>query len=80
MFQVRGDAYTGGCMGSRGARIWVFVGFVLGFASVIAAVWIMIEQFAAGKNSLNYYVFSFSYCFQCEFNRLSFIYLFYLLM
>lgn len=35
-------------MGPRGARIWLFVGFVLGFAAVIAAVWIMIAEFANG--------------------------------
>lgn len=35
--QMRGDAYEGGCMGTRGARIWIFLGFVMGFAAVIAS-------------------------------------------
>lgn len=38
--QIRGDAYSGGCMGPRGARAWLFMGFVLGFAAVIASCWI----------------------------------------
>lgn len=34
-------------MEARGARIWIFVGFVLGFAAIIAAVWVMIADFSA---------------------------------
>ncbi|XP_015119875.1 transmembrane protein 50A [Diachasma alloeum] len=45
--QIRGDAYNGGCMGARGARLWLFVGFVLGFAAVIAACWILFADFVA---------------------------------
>ena len=49
--QVRGDAYTNGCMGPRGARVWLFVGFVLGFVSVFAACWILFADFVPdGKN------------------------------
>lgn len=33
-------------MEARGARIWIFVGFVLGFAAIIAAVWVMIASFS----------------------------------
>lgn len=36
----------GGCLEARGARIWIFVGFVLGFAAIIAAVWTMIAYFS----------------------------------
>lgn len=43
--QIRGDAFEGGCMGSRGARLWLFVGFVMGFASVIASCWILFADF-----------------------------------
>ncbi|CAB3375276.1 Hypothetical predicted protein, partial [Cloeon dipterum] len=43
--QVRGDAYTNGCMGPRGARVWLFIGFVLGFVSVFAACWILFADF-----------------------------------
>ncbi|XP_076325670.1 transmembrane protein 50A-like [Tachypleus tridentatus] len=39
--QVRGDSYTTGCMGQTGARAWLFLGFVLGFGSLIAASWIL---------------------------------------
>ncbi|XP_066245906.1 transmembrane protein 50B [Euwallacea similis] len=35
--QMRGDGYEDGCMGTRGSRIWVFIGFVMGFAAVIAS-------------------------------------------
>ncbi|KAI4469150.1 small membrane protein-related [Holotrichia oblita] len=43
--QIRGDAYEGGCLGPRGARVFLFLGFVLGFASVIAACWILFANF-----------------------------------
>lgn len=40
---------SGGCLEARGARIWIFVGFVLGFAAIIAAVWRMIAYFSDGS-------------------------------
>lgn len=42
--QINGDTggFSGGCLETRGARIWIFVGFVLGFAAIIAAVWVMV--------------------------------------
>jgi len=44
--QISGDApFSGGCLEARGARIWIFVGFVLGFAAIIAAVWVMVANF-----------------------------------
>ncbi|XP_077296103.1 transmembrane protein 50A [Arctopsyche grandis] len=43
--QVRGDAYSGGCIGPRGARLWLFLGFVMGFASLIAACWILFANY-----------------------------------
>ncbi|KAK9872535.1 hypothetical protein WA026_018000 [Henosepilachna vigintioctopunctata] len=39
--QFRGDAYEGGCLGSRGAKLWLFLGFVMGFAAVFASCWIL---------------------------------------
>ncbi|KAJ8931687.1 hypothetical protein NQ314_015371 [Rhamnusium bicolor] len=45
---MRGDAYEGGCLGPRGARIWLFLGFVMGFASVIASCWILFADFMKG--------------------------------
>ncbi|XP_063217708.1 transmembrane protein 50B [Bacillus rossius redtenbacheri] len=50
---VRGDAYSGGCFGPRGARAWLFVGFVMGFGAVIASCWILIANYLSyepGKN------------------------------
>ncbi|XP_043786910.1 transmembrane protein 50A [Apis laboriosa] len=45
--QMRGDALNGGYLGARGARGWLFVGFVMGFAAVIAACWILFADFVA---------------------------------
>ncbi|XP_005993971.1 transmembrane protein 50A [Latimeria chalumnae] len=39
--QVRGDSYSEGCMGQTGARIWLFIGFMLAFGSLIASMWIL---------------------------------------
>lgn len=38
---IRGDLYSTGCLGQRGARVWLFLGFLLGFAAIIAAMWIL---------------------------------------
>jgi len=38
---VRGDNYTEGCVGQTGARIFLFVGFLLGFSALIASAWIL---------------------------------------
>ena len=43
--QLRGDAFTDGCLGPRGSRMWLFIGFVMGFASLIAAGWILFASF-----------------------------------
>lgn len=43
--QVTGDAYTEGCLGQRGARAWLFVGFVLAFAGLIGSLWVFIQEF-----------------------------------
>ncbi|NXR72234.1 TM50B protein, partial [Pycnonotus jocosus] len=39
--QVRGDSYNDGCLGRTGARIWLFIGFMLMFGSLIASMWIL---------------------------------------
>uniref|UniRef100_A0A8C9WLQ8 Transmembrane protein 50A n=1 Tax=Scleropages formosus TaxID=113540 RepID=A0A8C9WLQ8_SCLFO len=39
--QVRGDSYSEGCMGQTGARVWLFIGFMLAFGSLIASMWIL---------------------------------------
>lgn len=45
--QIRGESFDGGYFGARGARSWLFVGFVIGFAAVIAACWILFADFVA---------------------------------
>lgn len=39
--QVRGDGYESGCLGRTGARVWLFIGFMLMFGSLIASMWIL---------------------------------------
>ncbi|KAM4656979.1 transmembrane protein 50A isoform 1-T1 [Amazona ochrocephala] len=39
--QVRGDSYSEGCLGQTGARIWLFIGFMMAFGSLIASMWIL---------------------------------------
>lgn len=43
--EVQGRHFTGGFLGQSGARIWLFVGFVLGFSSIIAATWILFAAY-----------------------------------
>ena len=43
--QVTGDAYTEGCLGKKGARAWLFVGFVFAFGGLIGSLWVFIQQF-----------------------------------
>ncbi|XP_044746694.1 transmembrane protein 50A [Coccinella septempunctata] len=50
--QFRGDAYEGGCLGSRGAKLWLFLGFVLGFASVIASCWILFAVYVSSPQKV----------------------------
>ncbi|KAK3097683.1 hypothetical protein FSP39_012085 [Pinctada imbricata] len=47
--QIRGDAYTTGCMGTTGARVWLFIGFLLGFGALIAASWILFGAYVVHK-------------------------------
>lgn len=48
---MRGDAYDGGFLGVRGARGWLFIGFVMGFAAVIASCWILFADFLTGEST-----------------------------
>ena len=43
--QLTGEAYTTGCLGSNGVRIWFFFGFLLGFGSLIGASWILFGEY-----------------------------------
>jgi hypothetical protein len=50
---VRGERYAEGCMGPAGARIWLLVGFMLGFGSVIASCWILFGDYVVpGKTPM----------------------------
>ncbi|KAL3287631.1 hypothetical protein HHI36_002100 [Cryptolaemus montrouzieri] len=50
--QFRGDSYEGGCIGSRGAKFWLFLGFVMGFASVIASCWILFAVYVSSAQKV----------------------------
>ncbi|XP_059087919.1 transmembrane protein 50B-like [Tigriopus californicus] len=43
--QLRGDSYTTGCIGMRGARVWFFIGFLMGFGALIGASWILFGEY-----------------------------------
>jgi len=43
--QVRGDGYSEGCLGQTGARIWMLIGFLLAFGSLIGSMWILFGVF-----------------------------------
>ncbi|XP_022645888.1 transmembrane protein 50B-like [Varroa jacobsoni] len=41
--QVRGErVFTNGVCGPAGARVWLFIGFVLGFAALLGSSWILV--------------------------------------
>ncbi|XP_013408152.1 transmembrane protein 50B [Lingula anatina] len=50
--QVRGDSYSTGCLGQRGARVWLFIGFLLAFGSLIAAAWILFGLYVVPPNNI----------------------------
>ncbi|XP_066922487.1 transmembrane protein 50A-like [Clytia hemisphaerica] len=43
--QVRGDTFEGGCLGQTGARIWLLLGFLLGFGGLIGACWVLFGDY-----------------------------------
>ena len=43
---LRGESFTEGCLGSVGARVWFFIGFMMGFVSFIGEI-----KFERKKNS-----------------------------
>lgn len=53
---MRGDSYEGGCMGTRGARVWIFLGFVMGFAAVIASCSILFTVYINRGKLICFYV------------------------
>ncbi|KAL5010620.1 hypothetical protein ScPMuIL_012925 [Solemya velum] len=46
--QIRGDSYTDGCMGKTVARVWLFIGFLMGFGALIGASWILFGFYVVG--------------------------------
>jgi len=48
---VRGDGYTEGACGSHGARVWLFVGFLLSFGSLIASAWVLFGPYVADNTT-----------------------------
>merc|ERR1711994_69279 len=48
--QLRGESFTEGCLGVRGARIWFFFGLLMGFGSLIGASWILFGEYIAQVN------------------------------
>uniref|UniRef100_A0A182PUU3 Transmembrane protein 50A n=1 Tax=Anopheles epiroticus TaxID=199890 RepID=A0A182PUU3_9DIPT len=55
MLHGTGALYTGGIIGGGGIKVFLFIGFVLGFTSIIAAVWIMIAEFAVNETRTDKY-------------------------
>jgi len=49
--QVRGEAMTEGVLGTRGARLWLLLGFVVGFGSLIASIWILFGDFVVNQSA-----------------------------
>ena len=49
--QLRGDSFTDGCLGVRGARVWFFLGFLLGFGSLLGACWILFGEYVIDSKS-----------------------------
>ncbi|MGH0179776.1 UNVERIFIED_CONTAM: hypothetical protein FKN15_002434, partial [Acipenser sinensis] len=49
--QVRGESYSDGCLGQTGARVWLFIGFMLAFGSLIASMWILFGGFVVPQKA-----------------------------
>ncbi|EFO19052.1 hypothetical protein LOAG_09441 [Loa loa] len=43
--QVRGESMNESILGTKGSRLWLMFGFVLSFASLVAALWIMFADY-----------------------------------
>eukprot|EP00064_Thunnus_orientalis_P023095 superscaffoldBa00008407_g23323 len=50
--QVRGDMYGEGCLGRTGARLWLFLGFMMMFGSLIASIWILFGGYVVPKKEV----------------------------
>ncbi|XP_030055527.1 transmembrane protein 50B [Microcaecilia unicolor] len=45
--QVRGDGYSDGVLGRTGAGVWLLIGFMLMFGSLIGSMWIFFGAYVA---------------------------------
>ncbi|CAG2100753.1 unnamed protein product [Medioppia subpectinata] len=43
--QIDGSMYSEGRCGPQTARVWLFLGFIMAFVSLIATIWILFEKF-----------------------------------
>ena len=69
--QLRGDSFTTGCLGARGARVWFFFGFLLGFGSLIGASWILFGEYLITSESRQWTIVNkreTSMCIVCPFS------------
>ncbi|KJE93472.1 transmembrane protein 50A [Capsaspora owczarzaki ATCC 30864] len=47
---ITGETYNEGCIGTTGARIWLFLGFGFAFGGLIASCWIMAANYIIDDN------------------------------
>jgi len=53
---LRGEGFTEGCLGPLGARIWFFIGFMMGFGSFIGSCYILFGEYVdVGDNDINHF-------------------------
>ncbi|CAF3328105.1 unnamed protein product [Rotaria sp. Silwood1] len=52
--QIRGDGYSDGCVGQFGARIILFIAFLLAFGSVIGGAWVLFGYYVPYKSDKLY--------------------------
>ncbi|TDH07144.1 hypothetical protein EPR50_G00121770 [Perca flavescens] len=50
--QVRGDTYEEGCLGRTGARLWLFIGFMMMFGSLIVSILILFGGYVVPKKEV----------------------------
>ncbi|VDO40317.1 hypothetical protein V3C99_005036 [Haemonchus contortus] len=43
--QVRGESLHEGLLGTKGSRLWLMAAFVLSFASLVAATWVLFSDY-----------------------------------
>ena len=54
--RVIGDNYNEGIFGRRGARVWIFFGFLFAFGGLVGSLWIFIQQFIVPSMYVYVYV------------------------